>query len=81
MDACVPKRLNIYQFWWVLEKLPEVINVVRGTVSGIPLTDQWTDLPGGQLQNTGTPKLRMVSGYRLEKVNLSAHFGGSVWCR
>ena len=69
------------QVWWVNEKLPEVINVFRGTISGSILSGQWTDLPGGQLQNTGTLELKIVSGNRLEKVNSSAHYGGGIWSR
>ena len=69
------------KIWWYMDGLPEVNNIFVGTVSGNTISGEWTDLPGGNLRNTGSLKLRIVSNNRLEKISESMFYGGSVFTR
>lgn len=69
------------KLYWATDDLPRVINVFNGTISGDTITGDWIDLPGGELQNTGTLSLRIESNDRFIKLSESIPYGASIWIR
>jgi hypothetical protein len=70
------------RIYWVDDGRPKYLNVFVGTARGRIIDGEWADLPGGQLDNSGTLQLRIESNDRLVKVNSGGvPFGGSVFTR
>jgi len=70
------------RIYWVDDGRPKYLNVFVGTARGRIIDGEWVDLPGGQLDNSGTLQLRIESNDRLVKVNSGGvPFGGSVFTR
>lgn len=67
---------------WVDDGRPVFIHVFQGTISGSTLTGQWIDVPGGQIQNSGTATFRIESNFRMVTLNSTASsYGGKVITR
>jgi len=70
------------RIYWVDDGRPKYLNVFVGTARGRIIDGEWADLPGGQLDHSGTLQLRIESNDRLVKVNSGGvPFGGSVFTR
>ena len=70
------------RIYWVDDGRPKYLNVFVGTARGRIIDGEWADLPGGQLDNSGTLQLRIESNDRFVKVNSGGvPFGGSVFTR
>lgn len=70
------------RIYWVDDGRPKYLNVFVGTARGRMIDGEWADLPGGQLDNSGTLQLRIESYDRLVKTNSGGvPFGGSVFTR
>jgi DnaJ-like protein C11, C-terminal len=70
------------RIYWVDDGRPKYLNVFVGTARGRMIDGEWADLPGGQLDNSGTLQLRIESNDRLVKTNSGGvPFGGSVFTR
>ena len=70
------------RIYWVDDGRPKYLNVFVGTARGRMIDGEWADLPGGQLDHSGTLQLRIESNDRLVKVNSGGvPFGGSVFTR
>ena len=70
------------RIYWVDDGRPKYLNVFVGTARGRVIDGEWADLPGGQLDHSGTLQLRIESNDRLVKVNSGGvPFGGSVFTR
>lgn len=60
---------------------PRVINVFMGYKAGDYITGTWADLPGGNLQNSGTLSLRVDNNNQMTVIGQSRTYGGSVLTR
>jgi len=80
-DGCYKIRQIGNQIYWYLDDKPRVINVFTGNLSGSIITGTWADLPGGNLEGSGTQALRIDSPNKLVKIDQSANYLGSVWIR
>lgn len=70
------------RIFWVDDGRPKYLNVFVGTARGRTIDGEWADLPGGQLDHSGTLQLRIESNDRLVKTNSGGvPFGGSVFTR
>jgi hypothetical protein len=70
------------RIYWVDDGRPKYLNVFVGTARGRIIDGEWADLPGGQLDHSGTLQLRIESNDRLVKINSGGvPFGGSVFTR
>lgn len=70
------------RIYWVDDGRPKYLNVFVGTARGRMIDGEWADLPGGQLDNSGSLQLRIESNDRLVKTNSGGvPFGGSVFTR
>lgn len=67
--------------FWSYEDMPRVRNVFMGYLAGNSLTGAWADLPGGQIQGSGTIAFRIESSNRMVKINESANYRGTVLTR
>jgi hypothetical protein len=66
---------------WLDDRAPAAINVFMGTIAGSTVTGQWVDLPGGNVQQSGTLTLRIESNDRLVKTASTVHYDGVVISR
>lgn len=64
--------------YWSYEDMPRVRNVFMGYIAVNTLTGTWADLPGGQIQGSGTIAFRIESGNRMVKISESANYRGIV---
>ena len=70
------------RIYWVDDGRPKYLNVFVGTARGRIIDGEWADLPGGQLDNSGTLQLRIESNDRFVRINSGGvPFGGSVFTR
>jgi hypothetical protein len=70
------------RIYWVDDGRPKYLNVFVGTARGRIIDGEWADLPGGQLDHSGTLQLRIESNDRFVKINSGGvPFGGSVFTR
>jgi len=70
------------RIYWVDDGRPKYLNVFVGTARGRIIDGEWADMPGGQLDHSGTLRLRIESNDRLVKINSSGvPFGGTVFTR
>jgi DnaJ-like protein len=68
--------------FWVDDGRPKYLNVFAGNVRGRIVDGEWADLPGGQLDHSGTLQLRIESNDRFVRINSGGvPFGGSVFTR
>ena len=79
--ACYKIRQVENQVFWFMDGRPRVINVFTGYVAGNIITGSWADLPGGNLQGSGTLALRIESQNRMVKADQTGNYDGSVWTR
>ena len=56
-------------------------NVFHGTVSGMSISGQWTDVPLGTTRNYGTLGIQIVNFNQLQRTAVTGGFGGSTWSR
>ena len=80
-DACYKIRQVNNQVFWMLDDSPRVINVFSGVIAGNVITGTWADLPGGNLQGSGTLALRIESATRMVKIDQNGNYGGSSWTK
>ena len=70
------------RIYWVDDGRPKYLNVFVGTAHGRIIEGEWADLPGGQLDHSGTLQLRIESNDRFVRINSGGvPFGGSVFTR
>jgi hypothetical protein len=70
------------RIYWVDDGRPKYINVFAGTAHGSIIDGEWADLPGGQLEHSGTLQLRIESNDRFVRIKSGGvPFGGSVFTR
>jgi len=70
------------RIYWVDDGRPKYLNVFVGTARGRIIEGERADLPGGQLDHSGTLQLRIESNDRLVRINSGGvPFGGSVFTR
>jgi hypothetical protein len=69
------------RIFWSMENLPRVRNVFIGYIAGNVITGVWAELPGGNMQGTGTLALRVESANRMVKTDQTGDYQGSVWTR
>ncbi len=79
--ACYKIRQVGNTVYWHYDDRPRVINVFMGYVAGNTLTGTWADLPGGNLQGSGTISFRIESNDRMVKTGQSEDYSGSVLIR
>jgi len=79
--GCYKIRQIGSQIFWSLDDQPRVINVFTGYIAGNIITGNWADLPGGNLQGSGTLALRVESNDRLVKIDQTGNYLGAVLTR
>jgi hypothetical protein len=79
--TCYRIRQIENQVFWSMDDRPRVTNIFMGYIAGNTLTGSWIDLPGGNLQGSGTLALRIESANRMVKIDQNGNFLGSVWTR
>ena len=79
--GCYKIRQIGTQIYWSMSDQPRVINVFSGVVAGNTITGTWADLPGGNLQGSGTLALRIETPDKLVKIDQTGNYLGSVWTR
>lgn len=80
-DALYRMRRLGDRLYWSMQGCPRVINVFTGTIAGDIVTGEWADLPGGQLQGSGTIALVIESGDQLLKIGQNGNYGATRWTR
>ena len=56
-------------------------NVAYGTISGNTLNLNWADVPKGSIMQNGILTLNVVSNNKLQAIQKTGGFGGSIWTR
>ncbi len=79
--ACYKIRQVENQVFWYMDSRPRVINVFMGYLAGNTITGTWADVPGGNIQGSGTLALRVENQNRMVKIDQTGNYGGSVWTR
>jgi hypothetical protein len=79
--SCYKIRQIENQIYWFMDGSPRVLNVFTGYIAGNTITGRWADLPGGNIQGSGTLALRIESQNRMVKIDQTGDYGGSVWTR
>ncbi len=72
------------EIWWYGEANPDSSgwsNVMHGTISGNTINGKWADVPKGATQSDGTINLNIESNNRLNVIQKTGGFAGSVWTR
>jgi hypothetical protein len=70
--------------WWYGEKdpnTPDWSNVMHGTLSGNTITADWADVPKGNVMQSGTLTLNVVSSNEIAAIQKTGGFAGSSWTR
>lgn len=79
--ACYKIRQIDNRIYWSMDGSPRVINVFTGYIAGNYITGTWADVPGGDLQNSGTLSLRIDNNNQMTVIGQSRTYGGSVLTR
>lgn len=79
--ACYKIRQIENQVFWYMDSRPRVINVFMGYLAGNTISGTWADVPGGNIQGSGTLALRVENQNRMVKIDQTGNYGGSVWTR
>lgn len=73
-------RQNGNELWWFGDGAPQFRNVFHGKIHENLIYGDWSDVPGGDLRNSGSLTIKIVSNNVLELVWSSSGFG-SNWTR
>jgi len=76
--ACYKIRQIGSQIFWSMDDRPRVINVFVGYIAGNTIAGTWADLPGGNIQGSGTLALKIESNNKLVKIDETGNYLGSV---
>jgi hypothetical protein len=79
--ACYKIRQIDNRIYWSMDGSPRVVNVFVGYIAGGYITGTWVDVPGGNLQNSGTLSLRIDNNSQMTVIGQSRGYGGSVLTR